>query len=150
MKVNSTHELTSMYTKWEDKRHIEGNEGRNISCKSKHVDWTTEGQFWVPIIDVWDTIELVRRSTTLVKRRFFTFILQSGYLAEQKKPESAGGRTLKYDLEDGMFSLTTVSHAKIKCEMNFWLYPFDTQTCLFRMRIDKEINQQVQVKVNLS
>ena len=46
--------------KWEDKRHIKGNEGRNVSCKSDNVDWTSEGQFWVPKIDVWDTIELVR------------------------------------------------------------------------------------------
>ena len=45
--------------KWEDKRHIKGNEGRNVSCKSKHVDWTSEREFWVPKIDVWDTIELV-------------------------------------------------------------------------------------------
>ena len=51
----------SIYLKWEDKRHIEGNEGRNISCKSKHVDWTPKEQFWVPKVDVWDTMELVSR-----------------------------------------------------------------------------------------
>ena len=48
-----------IYFKWEDKRQINGNEGRNVSCTSKHVEWTTEGQFWVPRIDVWDVIELV-------------------------------------------------------------------------------------------
>ena len=60
-------EFSSMYMKWEDKRHINGNEGRNVSCKSEHVDWTLEGQFWVPKIDVWDTIELVRYSSVSVK-----------------------------------------------------------------------------------
>ena len=50
----------SIYFKWEDKRQINRNEGRNVSCPSKHVEWTSEGQFWVPRIDVWDVIELVR------------------------------------------------------------------------------------------
>ena len=52
-----------MYIKWEDKRHIEGNEGRIASCKSNHVDWDREGQFWLPRLDVWDAVELVRWST---------------------------------------------------------------------------------------
>ena len=56
----------SIYFKWEDKRHINRNEGRNVSCTSKHVEWTSEGQFWVPRIDVWDVIELVRLQYVLV------------------------------------------------------------------------------------
>ena len=55
-----------IYFKWEDKRQINGNEGRNVSCTSKHVEWTTEGQFWVPRIDVWDVIELVGLQFVLV------------------------------------------------------------------------------------
>ena len=46
--------------KWEDKRYIEGNEGRNVNCKSMHVKWNSEGQFWLPQLEVWDKIELVR------------------------------------------------------------------------------------------
>ena len=45
---------------WQDKRHIKGNEGRNVSCESKLVDWETEGQFWLPRLDVWDDLKLVR------------------------------------------------------------------------------------------
>ena len=51
--------FSSIYIKWEDKRHIEGNEGRNVSCKSKQVDWTSEGQFWLPRLDVRDILEVV-------------------------------------------------------------------------------------------
>ena len=57
----------SIYMKWEDKRHIKGNEGRIESCKSKHVEWDREGQFWLPRLDVWDAIELVRWSTVPTK-----------------------------------------------------------------------------------
>ena len=54
-----------------------------------------------------------------------------------------GKRRLKYDIAEGTFLLTTVNYAKIHCEMSFWLYPFDTQTCYLRMRMDKDMSQQV-------
>ena len=41
-------------------RHIAGNEGRNTSCPSKQVAWTKDDQFWLPQLDIWDAIELVR------------------------------------------------------------------------------------------
>ena len=49
----------SIYINWEDKRYIQGNEDRNITCESGHVDWIEEGQFWLPTLDVFDTIESV-------------------------------------------------------------------------------------------
>ena len=39
-----------------------GNEGKNLSCHSKLVDWNREGQFWLPRLDVWDDLKLVRNS----------------------------------------------------------------------------------------
>ena len=53
-------QFSSIYLRWEDKRQIEGNEGRIVSCKSKLVEWDKEGQFWLPRLDVWDAIDLVR------------------------------------------------------------------------------------------
>ena len=53
-------QFSSIYIKWEDKRYIDGNEDRNISCKSKQVDWTTEGQFWLPKLKVEGILESVR------------------------------------------------------------------------------------------
>ena len=45
---------------WKDMRFIEGNEGRNTSCPSKQVAWTSDDQFWLPQLDIWDAIELAR------------------------------------------------------------------------------------------
>ena len=42
-----------------------------------------------------------------------------------------------------MFYLTTVSYARMNCEMDFRRYPFDTQKCLFRMRTNRDISKQV-------
>ena len=58
--VQNYHASSSIYIKWQDKRHIEGNEARNVSCKSQQVDWTKEGQFWLPNLDVRDDLKLVR------------------------------------------------------------------------------------------
>ena len=53
--------------------------------------------------------------------------------------------TLKYDIADGTFLLKTFSHVKMRCRMNFRLYPFDTQTCKFQMTPSKYIGQQVAI-----
>ena len=62
------------------------------------------------------------------------------------KPAGAGGGGmggLSYDLAGGTFTLTTRSHIKISCQMDFLLYPFDTQICKFQMRPDKDSRYQV-------
>ena len=48
---------SSIYINWEDKRYIQGNEHRNITCESGHVD--LQGPFWLPTLDVMDTMESV-------------------------------------------------------------------------------------------
>ena len=49
----------SLFIKWQDNRHIEKNVVRNVSCNSNHVEWTKVGQFWLPILVVWDVLESV-------------------------------------------------------------------------------------------
>lgn len=52
---------------------------------------------------------------------------------------------LRYDVADGAFELTTSSVANIFCEMEFHLYPFDTQSCMLRIRTAKDMSQQVKM-----
>ena len=73
------------------------------------------------------------------------FPFKEGFLADQREPGTAGNRLLRYDIADGMFLLATENYAKIHCDMSFGLYPFDTQTCLFRMRTAKSNSQQVDI-----
>ena len=61
-KIISNLLLCRISLKWEDKRYIEGNEGRITDCKSNHVVWTEANQFWLPNFYVWNARELVRRS----------------------------------------------------------------------------------------
>ena len=76
--------------------------------------------------------------------------LKEGFLADQRKPETAGKRALMYNITDGTFLLKTKSYVKTRCDMNFRLYPFDTQTCMFRMTPAKYISQQVQAPMMFS
>ena len=69
--------------------------------------------------------------------------LKGGFLAEQDEPATKGNRDLRYDVDEGMFKLTTESYAKIHCEMDFTLYLFDTQRCIFQIRTTKDISHQV-------
>ena len=57
--------------------------------------------------------------------------MQEGFLADQDAPATAGNRDLRYDIRLGEFRLSTTSYAKIRCDMDFGLYPFDTQRCTF-------------------
>ena len=41
-----------------------------------------------------------------------------------------------------MFELSTESYAKIKCDMDFSKYPFDTQRCPFVITADKNLTYQ--------
>ena len=76
---------------------------------------------------------------------FLLYHLQDGFLADQRLPETAGDRSLMYDIADGSFLLKTFSTVKIRCDMNFRLYPFDTQICEYKMQLKKFIDQQVEI-----
>ena len=56
--------------------------------------------------------------------------IQDGYFKEP----SRGNYVMKYDVKTGVFSFWVHSHAKIKCPMDYTLYPFDSQTCKFSMK----------------
>ena len=71
--------------------------------------------------------------------------VQQGFLADQSNPDTHGN-ILRYDIEDGIFHLTTENYVKVHCKMSFGLYPFDTQTCFFRMRTSRDIGEQVTMK----
>ena len=60
-------------------------------------------------------------------------------------PATAGGRDLKYDMREKMFTLNTESYARIKCDMDFEMYPFDTQMCNFVIIPDKNLTFQVYI-----
>ena len=63
-------------------------------------------------------------------------------MADQDAPATDGNRNLRYDVQSGLFLLTTSSYARIRCDMDFKFYPFDIQKCRFtmngRMSIDYE------------
>ena len=60
--------------------------------------------------------------------------MQDGYLNEQNAPSEKGKTNLRYILEEGVFDLWTESYGNINCDMDFSLYPFDTQKCDFILR----------------
>ena len=65
--------------------------------------------------------------------------MQGGFLY---KP-AVGNRNLKYNVGDGMFTLSTESYAKIKCEMDFSMYPFETHNCSFLIHRVKNLTYEV-------
>ena len=75
-------------------------------------------------------------------------IVVVSFRMDQIQPESAGDRSLMYDVADGTFLLKTFSYVKTRCPMNFRLYPFDTQICEFKMSTKKFMSQQEQI-INL-
>ena len=77
----------------------------------------------------------------VLKEDFFRHV-QEGFLANQKKPLTIGNGFLKYDVRNGMFELITKSYAMMNCDMDFTLYPFDTQWCYFSMVPEKNLTYQ--------
>ena len=73
--------------------------------------------------------------TTLYKN--LEFLSQDGFLQSQSKPKD-----LKYDVKTSMFELNTESYAKIKCDMDFSMYPFDSQICPFVITADQNQTYQ--------
>ena len=80
--------------------------------------------------------------TTCRRNRLWALILQNGFLHEQGKSPTDGKRDLKYDVADGMFTLSTDSYAQMKCDMKFSLYPFDTQRCPFAITTKRNLTYQ--------
>ena len=79
----------------------------------------------------------------MIMHESLCYTIQEGFLADQTQPEEEGNRALMYDIADGTFLLKTFSTVKIRCEMNFRLYPFDTQACEFKMQLKKFMGKQV-------
>ena len=52
---------------------------------------------------------------------------------------------LTYDVKSGSFNLYAISYAKIKCKMDFYLYPFDEQECRFVLELWKNSSYQVYI-----
>ena len=70
--------------------------------------------------------------------------LQDGWLSDQSNPKSKVSKpVLRYDVGDGTFQLSTASYVKLLCDMQFWMYPFDIQPCMVRMRTAKDMSRQV-------
>ena len=63
-------------------------------------------------------------------------------MANQKQPLTVGNGFLRYDVRDGIFELVTKSYARMNCQMDFSLYPFDTQRCNFYMVTEKNMTYQ--------
>ena len=61
-------------------------------------------------------------------------------MGNQKHP--LGFARLQYDIGNGRFQLATKSYAKIYCNMDFTLYPFDSQKCKFAMNVMKNMTYQ--------
>ena len=59
---------------------------------------------------------------------------QEGYLSDQGAPSEKGKTNLRYYVMEGLFDLWTESYANINCDMDFALYPFDTQRCDFKLQ----------------
>ena len=70
------------------------------------------------------------------------FQSQEGFLKQQDQPGSQGDRQLTYDVNNGRFYLITKSYAKIYCDMDFAMYPFDTQKCDFAMIAARTLKYQ--------
>ena len=71
-------------------------------------------------------------------------------MKQQDQPGSQGDRQLTYDVNNGRFYLITKSYAKIYCDMDFAMYPFDTQKCDFAMIAARTLKYQASKLVFLS
>ena len=47
---------------------------------------------------------------------------------------------MKYDIESGTFTVVTNNYVKMACDMEFALYPFDTQECSLVMMSDQGVS----------
>ena len=54
---------------------------------------------------------------------------------------------IKYDIRNGMFEISTEYLVKIKCPMDFTMYPFDTQICPSLITADKNLTYQEEKEI---
>ena len=63
------------------------------------------------------------------------------------KEPSRSNFVMKYDVKTGAFSLWMNTYVKVKCPMDYALYPFDIQKCQFTMKSATKNNTfQVRIK----
>ena len=74
---------------------------------------------------------------------------QEGFLADQDEHAGQGDRQLRYYVSNGIFYLISKSYAKVHCDMDFGMYPFDTQKCNFVMVATRSLNYQESYEVSL-
>ena len=129
--------------KWTDERYLacSENKQRLTECPTNNVLWLKENQFWLPRLHVSNATNMVPIQVDLLAK-LKLWVFQDGFLQHQERPATAGNRDLKYDYGDGTFSLSTTSTATVRCEMDFGLYPFDTQKCLFEIVARKNLTYQ--------
>ena len=61
-----------------------------------------------------------------------------------------GNYFMEYDMKDGSFSLWMSSYVKVKCQMTYDMYPFDTQTCKFEMKsVTSNLTYQVRCQKDI-
>ena len=113
-----------------------------MSIRLCAVDWREsvlvawfkcEGCYRTGILSIYKSQSEIENNST---------IFQDGFLLDQDQPATKGKRDLKYEMGQGIFLLSTESYAKIKCDMEFALYPFDTQRCTFVLTPDKNLTYQ--------
>ena len=61
--------------------------------------------------------------------RKHTYTLQNGFL--DKTTKGYFKHDLKYDSKEGRFEFSGQSWVRMKCDMDFTVYPFDIQSCPF-------------------
>ena len=104
--------------RWEDGRYAGKknsfqsgyyNEHRKTGCPSNHIPYEDTITLWRPNLQLLNALKLVMIKPT------------------------RSNDVMKYDVKTGLFSFWVNYNAKIKCPMDYTLYPFDTQTCQFTM-----------------
>ena len=113
-----------MYTKWIDERMA------NQTCDGI-VAYDQLGVLWKPTFYVYDILEKV--ITVRVLRKILLSCQTphwfKGFFLDNPDESNSG---LLFDTKANKFQYFGFMMAKIRCPMDFVLYPFDTQICQFK------------------